>query len=62
VHALFTITGRDDAPGCFLDQPDFATAAAQNNLIFRIPTPTFGAGLIQAIDEDTILANKRSMR
>jgi CxxC motif-containing protein (DUF1111 family) len=60
VHALFTITGRDDAPGCFLDQPDFATAAAQNNLIFRIPTPTFGAGLIQAIDEDTILANKRS--
>ena len=32
----------------------------QNNLIFRIPTPTFGAGLIQAIDEDTILANKRS--
>src|SRR3989454_6752825 len=60
VHALFTITGRDDAPGCVLAQPDFATAAAQNNLIFRIPTPTFGAGLIQAIDEDTILANKRS--
>jgi len=60
VHALFTITGRDDAPGCFLAQPDFATAAAQNNLIFRIPTPTFGAGLIQAIDEGTILANKRS--
>src|SRR5438128_4156076 len=60
VHALFTITGRDDAPGCFIAQPDFVTAAAQNNLIFRIPTPTFGAGLIQAIDEDTILANKRS--
>ena len=60
VHALFTITGRDDAPGCFLAQPDFVTAAAQNNLIFRIPTPTFGAGLIQAIDEGTILANKRS--
>src|SRR2546427_9952168 len=29
VHALFTITGRDDAPGCFLAQPDFVTAAAQ---------------------------------
>src|SRR5438309_1417006 len=60
VHPLFTITGRDDAPGCFLAQPDFATAAAQNNLVFRIPTPAFGAGLIQAIDERTILANKRS--
>ena len=60
VHALFTITGRDDAPGCFLAQPDFTTAAAQNNLVFRIPTPTFGAGLIQAIDDGTILANKRS--
>ncbi|HZE10645.1 MAG TPA: hypothetical protein VE034_03575, partial [Burkholderiales bacterium] len=34
VHALFTITGRDDAPGCVLAQPDFATAAAQNNLVF----------------------------
>ena len=51
VHPLFTITGRDDAPGCFLAQPDFATAAAENNLVFRIPTPAFGAGLIQAIDE-----------
>src|SRR2546421_7810417 len=60
VHALFTITGRDDAPGCFLAQPDFVTAAAQNNLVFRIPTPAFGAGLIQAVDEGTILANKRS--
>ena len=25
---------------------------------FRIPTPTFGAGLIEAIDDSTILANK----
>ena len=26
VHALYTITGRSDAPGCNLAQPDFATA------------------------------------
>ncbi|MFI5247445.1 MAG: di-heme oxidoredictase family protein [Nitrospirales bacterium] len=57
VHALFTITGRNDAPGCSIPQPDFKTAAAQNNVIFRIPTPTFGGGLIEAIDDDTILAN-----
>src|SRR5215470_18125997 len=37
VHALFTITGRADAPGCMLAQPDFAAAVAANNVIFRIP-------------------------
>lgn len=57
VHALFTITGRTDAPGCFLQQPDFRGALARQNVTFRIPTPVFGAGLIEAIDDDTILAN-----
>jgi CxxC motif-containing protein (DUF1111 family) len=57
VHALFTITGRDDAPGCFLQQPDFRTAVARQNVVFRIPTPLFGAGLIESIDDDTLLAN-----
>jgi CxxC motif-containing protein (DUF1111 family) len=60
VHALFTITGRTDAPGCAILQPDFQAAAASQNLIFRIPTPTFGSGLIEAIDDDTILANMRA--
>src|SRR5947208_1199836 len=62
VHALFTITGRTDAPGCAILQPDFRAAAASQNLIFRIPTPVFGAGLIEAIDDDTILANMRANR
>ena len=57
VHALFTISGRSDASGCFLSQPDFRTAVATQNVAFRIPTPTFGLGLIEAIDDDTILAN-----
>jgi CxxC motif-containing protein (DUF1111 family) len=57
VHALFTIAGRTDAPGCWLQQPDFRTAVARQNVVFRIPTPLFGAGLIEAIDDDTILAN-----
>ncbi|HTN71492.1 MAG TPA: hypothetical protein VMO00_10435, partial [Methylomirabilota bacterium] len=51
VHALFTITGRKDAPGCAIAQPDFATALANRNVIFRIPTPTFGAGLIEQIPD-----------
>ena len=57
VHALFTITGRSDAPGCGIAQPDFRHALAARNVVFRIPTPVFGAGLIEAIDDDTILAN-----
>ena len=58
VHALFTIAGRSDAPGCTLAQPDFAAAVAQNNAVFRIPTPLFGAGLMEAISDSAILANK----
>src|SRR5260370_10820548 len=58
VHDLFTITGRTDAPGCTISQPDFNAAQAAQNLIFRIPTPTFGSGLIEAIADATILANK----
>jgi CxxC motif-containing protein (DUF1111 family) len=60
VHALFTITGRNDAPGCGLQQPDFPTAIARHNVSFRIPTPLFGAGLIEAIDDDAILANMQA--
>jgi CxxC motif-containing protein (DUF1111 family) len=57
VHALFTITGRAGATGCRLAQPDFATQLQNNNVIFRIPTPVFGAGLIEQIPDSAILAN-----
>jgi CxxC motif-containing protein (DUF1111 family) len=60
VHALYTITGRADAADCELSQPDFEAEAAANNLVFRIPTPAFGAGLIEAIRDATILANMNS--
>jgi CxxC motif-containing protein (DUF1111 family) len=55
VHSLFTIAGRDDAPGCALVQPDFKAEAARGNLIFRIPTPVFGTGLIEMIPDAEIL-------
>ena len=58
VHALFTITGRDDAPGCMLGQPAFEQELANHNVIFRIPTPTFGAGLIEEIPDSAIAANR----
>jgi CxxC motif-containing protein (DUF1111 family) len=57
VHALFTITGRTDAGGCAIRQPPFKEAWTQNNVSLRIPTPTFGLGLIEAISESTIKSN-----
>ena len=54
---LYTISGRVDAPGCVLPQPDFEAEIADDNLGFHIPSPMFGAGLVEAIDDDTILQN-----
>jgi CxxC motif-containing protein (DUF1111 family) len=63
VHAIFTIAGRSDKPaGCNITQPNFSDSG---NLSFRIPTPTFGAGLIEAITDTTIrnnLANEQGGR
>jgi CxxC motif-containing protein (DUF1111 family) len=58
VTAIFTITGRDGAAGCHLDQADFAGELSRRNVIFRTPTPVFGAGLIEHIEDSTILANR----
>jgi len=67
VHDLFVITGRTDASGCNIAQPDFLPAGTpltgqggNPNIIFRIPTPVFGAGLIESIPDSAILANMQS--
>jgi cytochrome c peroxidase len=58
VHGLFTIQGRSDAPaGCLVSQPDLATQLAANNVSFRIPTPTFGLGLIENVADADLIAN-----
>lgn len=58
VETIFTVSGRADAAGCSLTQPGFTAAANANNLIFRIPTPTFGSGLMANIDDSTLLNNQ----
>ena len=62
VHALFVISGRMDATGnargCDIVQEDFMTPSKKGNLVFRIPTPTFGAGLIEQIPDSAIVANQ----
>lgn len=64
VHDLFVISGRSDALGCNIAQPVFTPAGdpltgkgGNPNIVFRIPTPLFGAGLIEAIPDSAILAN-----
>jgi CxxC motif-containing protein (DUF1111 family) len=58
VEDLFTVSGRSDAGTCKLPQPSFDAARAANNIIFRIPTPTFGAGLIENLDDSTLQRNR----
>jgi CxxC motif-containing protein (DUF1111 family) len=57
IHALFTISGRTDqpTPSCNIPQPDFE--ASRENLAFRIPTPLFGLGLVEALSDNELLRN-----
>jgi CxxC motif-containing protein (DUF1111 family) len=61
VHALFVISGREDgstsAAGCNIQQEDFEAQVRTNNIVFRIPTPVFGLGLIEQIQDRVILNN-----
>lgn len=57
VHDLYTIAGRSDASGCSLAQPNFPTEMAEQNVIFRIPTPLFGLGLVENTPDATLEAN-----
>ena len=64
VHDLFVISGRNDALGCSISQPDFAAAITQHNVSFRIPTPTFGLGLVENVPDSNLeaaLATSRSL-
>ncbi len=57
VHGLYTIQGRSDAPGCVIAQPNFGQQLANHNVIFRIPTPTFGLGLVENTPDSVLAAN-----
>jgi CxxC motif-containing protein (DUF1111 family) len=61
VEDLYTIVGRVDTPAAcnsnVIIQPSFTLAVNTGNIIFRIPTPTFGTGLMENIDDSTLLTN-----
>lgn len=55
VHSMFVITGRPDAPsGCNIAQDNFSDTS---NIPLRIPTPTFGLGLIEAVSDALLEQN-----
>ena len=57
MHDIFSIAGRTDAPSCNLAQPNFALQMANHNAIFRIPTPVFGAGLLENVSDEALRTN-----
>jgi CxxC motif-containing protein (DUF1111 family) len=58
VHNLFVITGGKGVPkNCYIKQEDFEKQINNRNIIFRIPSPVFGAGLMEQIKDSTIVAN-----
>jgi CxxC motif-containing protein (DUF1111 family) len=61
VHSLFVISGRVDPSGsaakCNAVQENFNQQYANGNVSLRIPTPVFGAGLIQAMTDQTLINN-----
>jgi CxxC motif-containing protein (DUF1111 family) len=61
VHALYVISGRSDAPGCNIRQPNFAAELARNNVVFRIPTPLFGLGLVENVSDRSLEAAIKSL-
>jgi hypothetical protein len=60
VHALFVITGHREAGDCAIEQVDFERQIRNRNIVFRIPTPTFGAGLIEHVPGAALVANLNS--
>jgi CxxC motif-containing protein (DUF1111 family) len=62
VHDLYTITGRVDANGCNISQPNFTQAIANSNIIFRIPTPVFGAGLVENVPDANLRSQEASLQ
>jgi CxxC motif-containing protein (DUF1111 family) len=60
VQQLFTITGRSDAAGCTLSQPNFSQASSEGNLVLHQVPPLYGDGLIEVVRNVAIINNMNS--
>lgn len=61
VHSLFVVSGRVDSSGsavaCTAVQENFNAQFQKGNVSLRIPTPTYGLGLMENIPDTTLTAN-----
>lgn len=58
VAELFVVQGLPStSANCLIDQEDFPTQVANNNIVFRIPIPTFGEGLVENTPDENLVAN-----
>jgi CxxC motif-containing protein (DUF1111 family) len=61
VHSLFVVSGRVDsegsAAGCTAVQENFDAQFQRGNVSLRIPTATYGLGLVENITDKTLVAN-----
>jgi CxxC motif-containing protein (DUF1111 family) len=62
VQAIYTIAGRRDAGTCQMGQADLDAEFRRGNVSFRIATPLYGAGLIEAIPDAAIERNRLATR
>ena len=61
VEDIFTVAGRSDRGTCTsLAQPNFTAAQNDGDIIFRIPTPVFGLGLVENLDDSTLLKDRQA--
>jgi hypothetical protein len=63
VHQLWIVKGINNdptIPNCSISQPNFAAQYSAGNLSFRIPLQMLGLGLIESIQDATILASFNS--
>lgn len=59
VAELF-VTNASDPTNCKIDQEPFPAQLAANNVIFRIPIPTFGDGFVEAVPDENLVSNLSS--
>ena len=58
VAELFVVQGLPStSASCLIDQEDFPTQVANNNIIFRIPIPTFGEGFVENVPDNNLIAD-----
>ena len=58
VEDLFTVSGPQRRWQLQSAAAQFQRGGEANDIIFRIPTPVFGAGLIENLDDSTLLKNQ----